>query len=287
MLLQPSGSANHRLGRNLVLREPSVVGSDLDPTRVRSGGRFPFGTVMEMAATGRDRFQRLDPVAVGATLTRLHERIVARFPERNLAHVALEVGGVIERITEESSQRRRQQQLVRMVCLGAVVVVATLALTAVVLSVRDALAQATGTPAFQWLPVIESGINDVAFAALAIYFLISVPARQRRRQTLSNLHRLRSLAHVVDMHQLTKDPERLLSELLPTGASVDPDLSPDELGRYLNYCSELLSLVGKAAAICSLDSADSLVLETVSEIETLTLGMSRKIWQKISLLHRT
>ena len=28
-----------------------------------------------------------------------------------------------------------------------------------------------------------------------------------------------------------------------------------------------------------------MVLDTVSEIEVLTTGMSRKIWQKISLLH--
>jgi hypothetical protein len=46
----------------------------------------------------------------------------------------------------------------------------------------------------------------------------------------------------------------------------------------------MLSLVGKVAALCAEESQDSVVLDTVSTIETLTTGMSRKIWQKISLL---
>ncbi len=53
---------------------------------------------------------------------------------------------------------------------------------------------------------------------------------------------------------------------------------------YLDYCSELLSLVSKTAALCAEESRDSVVLETVSRIEQLTNGMSRKIWQKISVL---
>jgi len=48
----------------------------------------------------------------------------------------------------------------------------------------------------------------------------------------------------------------------------------------------MLSLIGKVAALCAEESRDSLVLTTVSDLETLTTGMSRKIWQKISLLPR-
>ena len=234
---------------------------------------------------GNERFQRLDPHAVSITLDRLHERIVARFPQRNLRLVAEEVGLVITRVKSESAERRKQQRLVRSGCIVGVAIVVLLAVVAMTLSIRDALHTASGTPAFEWLPVVESGINNLAFAAIAIFFLLSLPARQRRRQTIATLHRLRSLAHVIDMHQLTKDPERIRSAPPPTDASVVPDLAPDELGRYLDYCSELLSLVSKTAALCSQDSVDPVVLDAVSEIESLTLGMSRKIWQKISLLH--
>jgi hypothetical protein len=59
------------------------------------------------------------------------------------------------------------------------------------------------------------------------------------------------------------------------------------LHRYLDYCSEMLSLTAKTAALCAEHSTDSVVLETISDIETLTTDLSNKIWQKISLLPRT
>ena len=61
-------------------------------------------------------------------------------------------------------------------------------------------------------------------------------------------------------------------------------MTRDQVERYLDYCSEMLSLVGKTAALCAEESRDSVVLETVSTVENLTVGMSRKIWQKISNL---
>ena len=86
------------------------------------------------------------------------------------------------------------------------------------------------------------------------------------------------------MHQLSKDPEQLRSSFTPTAASKPLELTRDEMERYLDYCSELLALVGKTAALCAEESRDQVILETVSRIETLTVGLSRKIWQKISNL---
>ena len=57
---------------------------------------------------------------------------------------------------------------------------------------------------------IDAGINSVIFFSIAVYFLLTIETRLKRRRALRTLHQLRSLAHVVDMHQLTKDPEQLL-----------------------------------------------------------------------------
>jgi hypothetical protein len=230
------------------------------------------------------RYERLDPEFVRSTTRRLHDRIVARFPDRNLGGVAAQLEPILNRVTDP--EPRRRIALVRLVCRIAIAVVIVAAVLAVGLSVRDATQVADDTPTFEWLPILESGINDVVFAGIAIWFLLTIPARLRRRRLLALLHRLRSLAHVIDMHQLTKDPERLLSSPPPTDKSATPDLDAVELGRYLDYCSELLSLVSKTAALCAEETNDAVVLDTVSEIESLTLGMSRKIWQKIALLHR-
>ena len=58
----------------------------------------------------------------------------------------------------------------------------------------------------------------------------------------------------------------------------------DQLGRYLDYCSEMLSLTSKLAALYVQRFDDSVVLQAVNEVESLTNGLSRKVWQKITIL---
>ena len=134
------------------------------------------------------------------------------------------------------------------------------------------------------LGVAETAISDLVYAAIAIFFLWSFPERLQRSRLLNLLHQLRSTAHVIDMHQLTKDPEQLKPSFVPSSKSKKLDMTRDQVERYLDYCSEMLSLVGKTAALCAEESRDSVILETVSTIENLTVGLSRKIWQKISNL---
>jgi hypothetical protein len=216
-------------------------------------------------------------------VVQLEHRIAARFPRRGLAGAARDLTQMADEVATNALETQRRLRAVRVVAraLIVVVVVATVAVLAVAL--RDAV-RGGGLSTFEWVPLIESVINDLVFAAIAVYFLYALPGRLARKRLLTQLHRLRSLSHIIDMHQLTKDPERLRPGFRPTKESVDPGLSRDDLERYLDYCSELLSLVGKVAALCAEESQDSVVLETVSTIETLTTGMSRKIWQKISLL---
>ena len=59
-----------------------------------------------------------------------------------------------------------------------------------------------------------------------------------------------------------------------------------ELGRYLDYCSELLSLISKVAALHVQRFNDPHTLAAVNDLESLTSGLSGKIWQKITLLER-
>ena len=52
-------------------------------------------------------------------------------------------------------------------------------------------------------------------------------------------------------------------------------MSAAELGNYLDYRSELLSLVSKTVALYADGTTDPAVLATVEGIEDLTNGMSR------------
>lgn len=225
----------------------------------------------------------LQAEAVAETVRRLRSRIAERFPERNLVRVADELLELVGRVRDDASVVRRRVRTARLVSRVLITAIAIGTAVALWLAV-DAARGDAGPDGLDWLPLIETTINDLVFAAIAVFFLYTFPERLLRGDLLKLLHRLRSLAHIVDMHQFSKDPERLRPGFRPTEASTDEHLDRDQMERYLNYCSELLGLVGKAAALCAEESRDSVVLETVRSIEELTLGMSRKIWQKISVL---
>jgi hypothetical protein len=228
-------------------------------------------------------FQRLDPAAVRATAAKVEARISARFPDRQLRLVAGEVTSMLDRLPIHT-QRKRKLRILRWCCAGLGALLVGFAVAVVVTILVDARADTRGQRS-AWLSFVESGVNDIVFAGFAAAFLWAIPRRLEREGILKELHRLRSVAHVIDMHQLTKDPERQLSNPVSTEMSVKQTMTVAEMGRYLDYCSELLSLVSKNAALYAQVSTDSVVLDTVSEIENLTVGLSRKIWQKISLLH--
>jgi hypothetical protein len=54
--------------------------------------------------------------------------------------------------------------------------------------------------------------------------------------------------------------------------------------RYLDYCSEMLALIGKTAALYGQFLQDPVILGAVDEIQDLTSSLSQKIWQKITTI---
>jgi len=127
-------------------------------------------------------------------------------------------------------------------------------------------------------------MNLTVLVGAALLFATTLDDRIRRRRSLRELHVFRSIAHVIDMHQLTKDPSSILGEGLPTEASPERTMNRFELTRYLDYCSEMLSLTSKLAALYAQVLPDAVVIDAVNEIENLTANFSRKIWQKISIV---
>ncbi len=117
-------------------------------------------------------------------------------------------------------------------------------------------------------------------------FLARWETRLKRARTLRHLYELRAFAHVIDMHQLTKDPSIVLGGGGPrtTASSPQRPMSEFQLSRYLDYCSEMLALTSKLAALYAARSRDAEVVDAVNDVETLTSDLGRKIWQKITIL---
>jgi hypothetical protein len=227
-----------------------------------------------------DVHEPLEAPAVRETVEELYARIEARFPQRGLLGVCGDLLLIVDQVQTSSSQVQGRIRLVRVASRIVMVLVLAGTAFAVVMAARDVVRD--GLNSFvDLLPLIETTINDIVFAGIAVFFLWSFPERVQRGQLLSLLHQLRSTAHIIDMHQLTKDPEQLKPTFVPSRVSKPLGMTRDQVERYLDYCSEMLSLVGKTAALCAEESRDNVVLETVATIETLTVSLSRKIWQKI------
>jgi|JI10StandDraft_1071094.scaffolds.fasta_scaffold81230_2 hypothetical protein len=224
--------------------------------------------------------RRLDPEAVSATAERLYLRVQERFPDRGISRLATELVTIAEETRARVGDLRRPRRALR----AGIAFAAALVLTAIVVAATQVDSGARVGGVNDFVGFVESLIQDVVFLGLGAAFLFGIEGRLKRRTALAGLHDLRSFAHVIDMHQLTKDPEFVISDLQPTSHS--PDRIDDRvlLGRYLEYCSEMLALTSKLAASYAFDNSDAVVLGAIREIQELVGLLSGKIWQKRVIL---
>jgi hypothetical protein len=222
----------------------------------------------------------LDADVLEATVQLLRDRISERFPGSGLSRRGDDLLEIIAQIRQRVAEIARPIWWIRaLYALVGVIVFIGLAAVPIELpnaGVRDV---------FDWVQIVESAVNDIVLLGAGLVFVSTVETRLKRRRALRELHEIRSFAHVIDMMQLTKDPHRVLGyEGRVTTSSPHETLSAFELGRYLDYCSELLALSAKGAAVVAQHFDDPAVLAAVNEIEALTTGLSRKIWQKLVVL---
>ncbi|MCZ6689993.1 MAG: hypothetical protein O7H41_10350 [Planctomycetota bacterium] len=215
------------------------------------------------------------------TIRALQARIQQRFPDSSLGRTCTGLLDISEHTVERLASIARPILGLRIAAAGLVILLAlgTLGPVMVFPLPTEALTL------LEFVQVIEPGLNALVLIGVAIFFLITLERRIKRKRVLEAIHELRSIAHIIDMHQLTKDPHRFVGGGGATASSPKADLTPFLLARYLDYCSEMLSLTGKIAAIYVQDFDDSVVLSAVNEVESLTTGLSRKIWQKLMILH--
>jgi hypothetical protein len=225
-------------------------------------------------------YRELNAKLTTQTIEILHRRISERFPDSGLSRVCRELLAVGEEAQAKSEWIGRPNLLLRLlVALVAIGAILTLVYGLVGVDLR-----LNRTGLGDIIQVADAGINSIVVIGAAFLFLVTVENRIKRHRALQALHELRSLAHVIDMHQLRKDPAAILGT--PTASSPKRELSQAQLSRYLDYCSEMLSLTGKIAALYAQKFNDSNVVAAVNDIELLTTGLSRKIWQKLMLLEQ-
>jgi hypothetical protein len=137
---------------------------------------------------------------------------------------------------------------------------------------------------YSLIQTMEAGGNLLILIGLGAVFVWSFEQRVRRKRAIGAINALRDVAHVIDMKQLTKDPDYVSKVVHPTAHSPKRDLDAFSLGRYLDYCTEMLSLVSKLGYLYVAEFHDAEATKAVNELENLCNGLSRKMWQKIMML---
>ncbi|MCB1521970.1 MAG: hypothetical protein KDJ37_15550 [Hyphomicrobiaceae bacterium] len=225
-------------------------------------------------------YKRLDPHRIIATLEVLERRIAERFPGAGLTRVC---GELLEAARESRSrieQLEAPNYLLRTISFAATGVgILLLAYIGTIIEVKRDAENLYGV-----LQGFDSAFNIVVLMGAGAIFLSTLEARWKRQQAMAHLHELRSIIHVIDMHQLTKDPSRVSTVGVATRHSPQRPLSAFELSRYLDYCSEMLSLSAKVAALYAQGTKDQIVIDAASDLGQITANMSGKIWQKITMV---
>jgi hypothetical protein len=229
-------------------------------------------------------FLKLDSKALIETIQQLKKRIDARFPEAGLAKIAQTVVEVAERAKAKAENIRRPNVFLRgSVYLLLFGIVAGFIYIASHLDFKAAEKEVKGVPAF--VQFLDAALETVALLGGGAIFLWTIESRIKRAKLIRAVHELRSLAHIIDMHQLTKSPDQYQKEQHRTAASPEVKYDLYQVRRYLDYCSELLAMVSKVAMLYLEDQSDPVVLDAVDQIEDLSTSLSRKIWQKLSILN--
>lgn len=224
----------------------------------------------------------LSSTKIAVTVVRLSLRIKERFPESGLFNVSLELVAMSEATRKQVASISRPIYSVRVSVAFLLMVIVAIVVALITASVEN-IEQFGKASIVEILTAIESGTNEIVLIGLAILFLITLETRIKRSRILAVIHELRSLAHVIDMHQLTKDPGYYRGSMEATKSSPKRELSLPEMIRYLEYCSELLSISSKIAALYAQELNDRVVLSAVSDVENLVNGLTRKVWQKIDI----
>lgn len=214
------------------------------------------------------------------TIRRLAARIESRFPGSGLLGVCRRLVEIAERTRVTIRWINRPLYWVRILSVLTIIVfLAVLGFTLSSFEFNNNLGF------WDFVQASEAGVNLLIFLTIGLAFLCTIEVRVKRARVIRALGQLGDIAHIIDMHQLTKDPDGKSLAAKTTPVSPKRTMTAFELWRYLDYCSEMLSLTSKLGYAYVAHHHDPTAAQAANDLETLTTGLSRKIWQKIMILH--
>jgi hypothetical protein len=213
------------------------------------------------------------------TAKKIRERIGERFPNSSLWRMAGAVVDATKDALAKAEAIRRPNWWLRAALIPLLIMAVSSTIIAYAQHASDDRAPALLT-VFHFLDASKGGL---AILTGALIFLVSLETRIKRQRVIGAIHQLRGLAHVIDMHGVTKSAGRLGHATQPIDVS-GRRVNADDLDQYLQFCTELLAVVSKVGQLYVQDFSDAAALSAVDQFESLATGLSSKIWQKLRTL---
>ncbi len=204
----------------------------------------------------------------------IKERIFNRFPSSSLNKIAIDLISTAKEIITESTKSDNKNIIIRFTSFAF-----CFCILSILIYFFRGLILKFPEDFTSFVTLLEASLGASVFIGATILYLNSLEAKYKRKKAISIIHKLRVLSHVIDMHQVSKDPSNLIKPKLNKEITHNYK-TKDDLSKYYDYCSELLSMISKVAAYYIQNSDDHEVRESVDQIEILTTNLSRKIWQK-------
>ncbi|MES0404332.1 MAG: hypothetical protein ABUJ93_12685, partial [Hyphomicrobium sp.] len=156
-------------------------------------------------------FMYLEPEEVRRLVVALRER----FPGSGLSGVCRELVDVARASKQRIVAVSRPNWALRVgIALILILGIGLLGYVATIIEIRRGTENLFGV-----LEGIDAAVNTLVLTGAGIFFLATLERRWRRQRALADLHELRTLVHVIDMHQLTKDPSKVSNVSTSTPSS--------------------------------------------------------------------
>src|SRR5688572_16598218 len=168
--------------------------------------------------------EKLDPDRILATSERLERRVEERFPDAGLVRLCGQLVELASRATATTRWIAKPNSGLRALSVSVIAAILVISAIGFATSIQSDSDQRLNLG--DVVQISEAAMNGLVLLGAALWFFVSIETRFKRGRVLKALHELRSLAHLIDVHQLTKDPEALGADARPTASSPERTLSP-------------------------------------------------------------
>ena len=108
----------------------------------------------------------------------------------------------------------------------------------------------------------------------ALWFLITLEARLKRKRALDSLQELREFIHVIDATQRYYTPDLYRQD------GEGPSHSRRFDHTYLLFCSQMLGVISNLAALYTRGSAGDSIMRASADIEMFATALTSKLYAK-------